>query len=198
MHLDGVSHKVAVRMLAGTERVHAPLTMARPQSPPPVPVKVTDNSEFSLQLWADAGPIEGTPAEAYLHRRLHDLRGDDVLRFHPACHFGDTRVACLLALYRDIATNEPKAMGRTAIDSNGNKIGRMSLGPCKGAAFKIDADTDVEQGLLVGKGLETVLAALRGPRGAQDEFVLAAIAQNLRRLTSLVARPPPAGALCIA
>ena len=36
---------------------------------------------------------------------------------------------------------------------------------------------------------------LRGPRGAQDEFVLAAIAQNLRRLASLVARPPPAG-LC--
>jgi hypothetical protein len=39
---------------------------------------------------------------------------------------------------------------------------------------------------------------LRGPRGAQDEFVLAAIAQNLRRLALLVARPPPAQALCIA
>jgi hypothetical protein len=35
---------------------------------------------------------------------------------------------------------------------------------------------------------------LRGPRGAQDEFVLAAIA--LRRLASLVARP--AQALCVA
>ena len=39
---------------------------------------------------------------------------------------------------------------------------------------------------------------LRGPRGAQDEFMLAAIAQNLRRLASLVARPPPAEVLCIA
>ena len=39
---------------------------------------------------------------------------------------------------------------------------------------------------------------LRGPRGAQDEFVLAAIAPNLRRLASLVARPPPTQALCIA
>jgi len=39
---------------------------------------------------------------------------------------------------------------------------------------------------------------LRGPRGAQDEFVLAAIAQNLRRLASLVARPPPDRALCVA
>jgi transposase len=37
---------------------------------------------------------------------------------------------------------------------------------------------------------------LRGPRGAQDEFTLAAIAQNLRRLAKLVVRPPPAIALC--
>ena len=37
---------------------------------------------------------------------------------------------------------------------------------------------------------------LRGPRGAQDEFTLAAIAQNLRRLAKLVGRPPPAVAAC--
>jgi transposase len=40
---------------------------------------------------------------------------------------------------------------------------------------------------------------LRGPRGAQFEFTLAAIAQNLRRLAKLVARPPPiAPARCVA
>jgi transposase len=33
---------------------------------------------------------------------------------------------------------------------------------------------------------------LRGPCGAQDEFTLAAIAQNLRRLAKLIVRPPPA------
>jgi len=33
---------------------------------------------------------------------------------------------------------------------------------------------------------------LRGPCGAQFEFTLAAIAQNLRRLAKLIARPPPA------
>jgi transposase len=38
---------------------------------------------------------------------------------------------------------------------------------------------------------------LRGPKGAQDEFTLAAIAQNLRRLAKLVAQPPPAAA-CVA
>jgi transposase len=39
---------------------------------------------------------------------------------------------------------------------------------------------------------------LRGPRGAQFEFTLAAIAQNLRRLAKLLARPPPALAACVA
>jgi transposase len=37
---------------------------------------------------------------------------------------------------------------------------------------------------------------LRGPHGAQFEFTLAAIAQNLRRLAKLVVRPPPAVAAC--
>lgn len=40
---------------------------------------------------------------------------------------------------------------------------------------------------------------LRGPAGAQFEFTLAAIAQNLRRLAKLTARAPPAEALaCVA
>jgi len=37
---------------------------------------------------------------------------------------------------------------------------------------------------------------LRGPRGAQFEFTLAAIAQNLRRLAKLLVRPPPAAQEC--
>lgn len=37
---------------------------------------------------------------------------------------------------------------------------------------------------------------LRGPYGAQDEFTLAAIAQNLRRLAKLIARPPPVADAC--
>jgi transposase len=39
---------------------------------------------------------------------------------------------------------------------------------------------------------------LRGPCGAEDEFTLAAIAQNLRRLAKLVARPPPTAEACLA
>ena len=39
---------------------------------------------------------------------------------------------------------------------------------------------------------------LRGPCGAQFEFILAAIAQNLRRLAKLVVRPPPVAKACFA
>ena len=39
---------------------------------------------------------------------------------------------------------------------------------------------------------------LRGPCGAQVEFTLAAIAQNLRRLAKLVIRPPPIAEACLA
>jgi transposase len=39
---------------------------------------------------------------------------------------------------------------------------------------------------------------LRGPCGAQFEFTMAAIAQNLRRLGKLVPRPPPVTAACLA
>ena len=37
---------------------------------------------------------------------------------------------------------------------------------------------------------------LRGPRGAQDEFLLAATAQNLVKLARHIARPPPLAAAC--
>jgi hypothetical protein len=39
---------------------------------------------------------------------------------------------------------------------------------------------------------------LRGPSGAQFEFTMAAIAQNLRRLAKLVVRPPPVTERCFA
>ena len=40
---------------------------------------------------------------------------------------------------------------------------------------------------------------LRGPAGARFEFTFAAIAQNLRRLAKIVARPPPqAATACVA
>jgi hypothetical protein len=38
---------------------------------------------------------------------------------------------------------------------------------------------------------------LRGPCGARDEFILAAIAQNLRKMAMILTRPPPNTAIAV-
>jgi hypothetical protein len=45
--------------------------------------------------------------------------------------------------------------------------------------------------LLKNSPVELAQLRLRGPRGARDEFLLAATAQNLRKLAKLIPNPPP-------
>src|SRR5262249_52760004 len=48
---------------------------------------------------------------------------------------------------------------RTALTSDGRKIGRRALGPKRGAAIKLNADGVVTR-LTIGEGIETVLAGM--------------------------------------
>jgi putative DNA primase/helicase len=98
-----------------------------------------------VRLWEEGVDPRGTLAERYLNeqRRL-DLPDDiagRVVRFHGACPWGSER------------------RHRTALTNRGEKIDRIMLGPVAGAAIKIDDNTDVEQGLTIGEGFETCLAA---------------------------------------
>ncbi len=206
-HVDGVDFRTAVRLLSGDISLEMGDRKSETSIITPLghrPIEFVhqsaidgQNTKRALQIWNGAVPIRGTLAEQYLHGRgLHDLPGDDVLRFHAACHFGKNRTACLLALYRDIATNEPKAIARTAISATGTKIGRMTLGPVIGAAVKVDDNVDVEQGLVVGEGLETVLAGRQlgfrpawalGSAGAIRTFPVLA---GIEALTVLVDNDP--------
>src|SRR5437016_1446039 len=71
-----------------------------------------------LQLWTESIAAPGTLAEKYLASRQLALPDghEDVLRFHPACPFGrGVRLPCLIGLFRDIKTNESKAIHRTAL-----------------------------------------------------------------------------------
>jgi phage/plasmid primase-like uncharacterized protein len=123
----------------------------------------------ALRLWREAGPIEGTIGIRYLERErsIFDLPPDphNVLRFHRRCVFGHDKTGqrifhgCVLALYRDIVTNEPTGIHRIALDANGKLIGRMGLGRKQGSAIKFWDDSNVSIGLVVGEGVETVLAA---------------------------------------
>jgi hypothetical protein len=122
------------------------------------------NGRIALDLWREAVPVAGTIAASYL-----DFRGlvlpagidDTVLRFHPHCPCGQkTRLPCVVALLRDIHTDKPRAIQRTALSSADGKIGRMTLGPKAGAAIKLSADADVTHLLTIGEGLETTLAGM--------------------------------------
>jgi hypothetical protein len=65
----------------------------------------------------------------------------------------------MVALFRDIHTNEPCGIHRTFLDNSGRKLDRKMLGRASGAAIKLDADEHVALGLYVGEGIETCLSA---------------------------------------
>jgi hypothetical protein len=125
-------------------------------------------SEQALKLWGEGQPCRGSPIEDYLYytRGIGDWLDtfaflDQVFRYHPNCPFGGERVACMLALVRDIKTDEPIAVHRTALtkDEQPRRIGRMSLGPVGDGAIKISPDFEVHEGLMIGEGIETIFSA---------------------------------------
>lgn len=123
----------------------------------------TRNTERALTIWGETVPIHGTPAATYLAgRRVPYDR--PALRWHPSCPFGRDRVGCMVALVRNILTDEPQAIHRTAINRDGSKLshlgsnGRLALGSNKGGAVKLTPDEDVSTALGIGEGIETVLS----------------------------------------
>ncbi len=128
----------------------------------------------ALELWSAAHPAHGTIVETYLaSRRLTAPAGDEVLRFHPRCPFklDDDKTVFLpsmIGLFRDIVTDKPVAIHRTALAPDGsgksdhpgfNGRPKWMLGPAGGCAIKIDADETVTMGLHIGEGIETCLSA---------------------------------------
>jgi putative DNA primase/helicase len=121
-------------------------------------------SELAFQIWSESISARGTIVEThYLRSRRLALpdQADDLLRFHPSCPFGKgTRYPCMVALYRDIRSNEPKAIHRTALTADGTKIDRKALGPKSSCAIKLISDENVSQGLTIAEGIETALAGM--------------------------------------
>jgi hypothetical protein len=149
--LDGVDFRMARDML-GCDQVRSNI---KP--------KVADQRNVAaLRLWDEATPIPGTLAATYLKRRGLELPpGCDALRFHRSCQFGSGSYPCMIALFRDIHTDEPKAIHRTALGTGGIKLGRKALGPMTGCAIKLMPDEDVTMGLVIGEGVETTLAGMQ-------------------------------------
>jgi len=112
-------------------------------------------------LWEEGVPVAGTLAARYFTEiRGIDLAAlptdvDRVLRFHPRCPFGpNVRHPCLMALMHNVTTDTPTGIQRVALTPEGHKIDRRMLG-YSGAVKLWPAGAQ----LIVGEGLETVLAA---------------------------------------
>jgi putative DNA primase/helicase len=142
----------------------------RPRSAPFRPTRVLTPSDYSardriapaLRLWSEAKDPRDTIAAIYLASRSLTLADDvagEVIRFHPQLKLEGKRFGAMLALFRDLVSNEPCGIHRTFLDSKGHKVDRKMLGRAKGAAIKLDADETVTLGLHIGEGVETGLAA---------------------------------------
>ncbi|OPY99156.1 hypothetical protein A5906_25800 [Bradyrhizobium sacchari] len=115
-------------------------------------------------IWASSVPLAGTMAERYLDETRHidvtKLAADvqKCLRFHPDCMFGPgPSRPCLIALMRDPSTDELIGIQRTGLlerDGRILKVERRMLGRT-GVVKLWPASSD----LVIGEGLETVLAA---------------------------------------
>ena len=117
------------------------------------------------RIWHASVDPHGTLAEKYLNARGLDLPDDlcgRLVRFHPACPWGNGWVPALIAAFHPI--NEPNddampvAIMRVGLNADGTKIAKgMMLAPVAGCAIKLDADENVSHGLGIAEGLETAL-----------------------------------------
>jgi hypothetical protein len=81
----------------------------------------------------------------------------------------------MVCLVRDVLTNEPLGIHRTALSASGNKIeiegkSRLALGPVHNGAIKITPDSDVTTCLGVGEGVESTLSLCLAPEFGCSPF----------------------------
>lgn len=130
------------------------------QEPPEIVLRATDDEDEAeriaraMSYWKRSHDPRGTVVETYLASRciaLPDGVAGDTIRFCPGPR-------SMVALLRDIHTNEPCGIHRTFLTADGTKIEKKMLGRAKGAAIKLSPDETVTHGLHVGEGIESTLS----------------------------------------
>jgi len=163
--LEGIGFREAVRRLRAnpTGPVSRAAMNASGRASRPSADESTRTAN-ALRIWRETTELPGTPGWHYLERRGIDTNAlpgpmDGVLRWHPACPWESGKHGCIVALYTDALTGEPRAIHRTAVTLSGEKVGRKALGPKKNCVIRLWPDDCVTLSLVVGEGIETVLAA---------------------------------------
>jgi phage/plasmid primase-like uncharacterized protein len=111
-------------------------------------------------IWREAKPIADTAGEAYLLNRgivLDEVPDRGALRYHPFCPFDGGLQACIVARYTKTLTGVPLGIHRRPIHLVGTTP--KAFGSTIGGVIRLWPDEDVSTGLVIGEGVETVLAA---------------------------------------
>ncbi|MHB9878978.1 DUF7146 domain-containing protein [Pacificimonas sp. ICDLI1SI03] len=140
--------------------------------------------KLALEVAKETQPLWGTLVEPYLReQRGVDIPADAdrVLRFHPACMFGEgVRLPSMVAIMRNPITGKFSGIHRTAIDKDGGKVGRKMLGDP--GAIMLTHSADVTSGLGICEGVEDGLALLQA--GFAPVWAMAT-AGGIKRLPAL-------------
>jgi phage/plasmid primase-like uncharacterized protein len=153
-HLDGCDFATAIATLAGDA------VRATPK-PAPTPRDNDDDGQRKLELadaiWRAASAL-GPDAINYFAKRginINEVPEHGGLRFHQRCWWEGGTAACIVGRFTTAISNEPRGIWRRPISGEKPK----SLGPMAGCVIRLWPDEAVEQGLVLGEGVETVISA---------------------------------------
>jgi hypothetical protein len=145
-----------------------PLLKGLTAQPEPAPFSA-ERRNRAIAVWRESGNSRGTPVETYLRARglnLPDELAAGVLRFNPRTPWREHQIGgvvqvvpAMIGALRDIHTDAIVGVHRTRLSDAGQKLGRRMQGGAAGAAVKLDPDEAVTYGLVIGEGIETVMAA---------------------------------------
>jgi phage/plasmid primase-like uncharacterized protein len=153
-HLDGCEFRDAITTLVGNG----------PRKPSPAKPEESDrykdeqrNLDRAEAIWRETSPL-GPEAITYFTNRCIDINQvpeHGGLRFHPHCHWpGNITKPCITGRFTTALGNEQRGILRRPI--TGEKA--IALGPMGGCVIRLWPDEAVEQGLVIGEGVETVLS----------------------------------------
>lgn len=172
----------AAGLRAGDYREPDPIDLAKRKAE--AKAKVARRADAARNLWSEAQPIDGTPAEAYLRGRGINCPLPDQLRFHPQCWHGPSNARCP-AMVALVEGGESFAVHRTFLrPDGGGKAGlpggdKLMLGATAGGAVRL---CDGSGRLVIAEGIESALSLLCGLLAGPLQLWAALSTSGLRSL----------------
>jgi putative DNA primase/helicase len=143
-----------------------------------------NRTQRALAIWQSSRQAQGTLVETYLASRGIHLPTSDALRSHSGLkHPSGVCLPAMVALVTKGIDGTPIGVHRTFLTQDGSGKApvdpqKMMLGPCRGGVVRLAEPGD---GLMVGEGIETCLAAMQ----ASGEAAWAALSTSGMRSLDL-------------